>query len=339
MKKSSIAIILISLIAITSLLLISSNSPTSDQSPIEEGQLIFRMADHRIESYPSNKGVREFARLVEEKTDGQIQILVYDQNTLFTESNIVEQIAFGGIDFGRVSSLYLAEYVPLMETMLTPNMFNDADEMMAVLNHEEVDLVLKESFREEKINILSWYPGSERGIFHKESSLSYIEGDKIAVAESQVKIDEVTSLGFQAIPSKTENINSYLESNYIQGAEGDLLDYYYNNNDSKANHFTTTSWSIVPEAIIVSNTAMRRLTTKQQAIIVEAANEAALYIDELIKEQEEVAKAELTHVEFLDGANYVDNEILEKWQRNRSDEYDKWYLFIEDVIKEVEDHE
>lgn len=293
MKKHSKIVLILLVIVFTGIWIFGQNIQKSSAYEVNENQLIFRMADHRISDYPSNIGVRKFARLVEERTNGDVKILIYDQNALGNETNIVEQIAFGGIDFARVSTLYMQDFAPIMGDLLVPDKFENEAEMMDNFNEDKVSIAIREGYKSEKINILALYPGAVRGIFHKKETIDALLGGKIGVPESQIKIDEIGALGFLPIPSKSENINSYLKANYIEGAEGDLLDYYFNENYVEAPNFTTLYWSMIPEAIIVSNTAIKKLTTEQQRIIYETANEVAGYITELTKEKEREVRDEL----------------------------------------------
>ena len=79
---------------------------------------------------------------------------------------------------------------------------------------------------------------------------------------------------------------------------------------------------------------MRKLTTEQQEIIVQAANEAAVYINKLIDEQENEVKEALVDVQIIDGSNYLNDEIIDYWKNHHSKEVDAWLELIRKAIIE-----
>ena len=81
-----------------------------------EPEFVFSYAENQTEDYPTTLGAKEFAKLVEKRSNGRIQILVQAEGALGTESDVIAQIQYGGIDFARVSLSQLAEYIPELKT-------------------------------------------------------------------------------------------------------------------------------------------------------------------------------------------------------------------------------
>mgnify|MGYP000899434844 FL=1 len=65
--------------------------------------LVLRLADNHPDGYPTVIGDLEFARLVEERSNGRLVIEVYNNGVLGDQKSVVEQVQFGGIDFVRTS--------------------------------------------------------------------------------------------------------------------------------------------------------------------------------------------------------------------------------------------
>ena len=73
--------------------------------------IVLRLAETQTETYPATMGAIEFARLVEEKTDGRIRIEVFTGGQLGgDEQAILEQVQFGAIDFTRVNFAPMTEF-------------------------------------------------------------------------------------------------------------------------------------------------------------------------------------------------------------------------------------
>jgi TRAP-type C4-dicarboxylate transport system substrate-binding protein len=272
------------------------------------------MAVNGHPEYPSRKAAEFFVNLVEERTNGKVKIFLYNEDQFGYEKNITEQIEFGGIDFAIVNSLYLVDYVERMENLLAPNVFKDVEDMMNALNNDPIESQLKESFKNEKINILAWYQGSSRGISHKVASIDDLINKKVRVPESQLMINKISSISFLPVPVNVEEVNNYLKLNYIDAAEEELLEYYYEDTNKVAQNFTFTPWVMLPEVIISSNTAIKQLTMEQQGIIAEAAKESVeferlqiqIIEQKVIKElkEQDVIFSEAKQVYFKEGNTF-----------------------------------
>lgn len=83
------------------------------------------------------KGAYEFARLVNEKTNGRIKIVVKCNGELGDEKSVIEQLKFGGVDFSRVSISSISDDIPALKVIQMPFLYSDGQEMFDVLNGED----------------------------------------------------------------------------------------------------------------------------------------------------------------------------------------------------------
>ena len=102
MKKKIIVPAIVSIFFLVVVLLIRSNKK---QSSVTVPEITLVYAENQVEDYPTSKGANEFARLVNEKTNGRIKIVVKCNGELGDEKSIIEQLKFGGIDFSRESAI------------------------------------------------------------------------------------------------------------------------------------------------------------------------------------------------------------------------------------------
>ena len=94
-----------------------------------------KLSEVHIDGYPTTLADREFARLVEEKTEGRIKIEVYANASLYgEETGAIEAMQMGDIAFARVSASPVSSYVPAMNAIQMPYIYKSADHMWAVLD-------------------------------------------------------------------------------------------------------------------------------------------------------------------------------------------------------------
>ena len=99
------------------------------------GAVTLKLSEVHAEGYPTTLADQEFARLVEERTDGRIKIDVYSGGALYgEETGAIEALQLGDLAFSRVSASPVSSYVPAMNAIQMPYLYKNADHMWAVLN-------------------------------------------------------------------------------------------------------------------------------------------------------------------------------------------------------------
>jgi TRAP-type C4-dicarboxylate transport system permease small subunit len=119
-----------------------------------EPEYVFFYAENQTSDYPTTLGGLEFARLVEEKTAGRIKIIVADNAEFGSESEVIDQISYGGIAFARISISTLAEIIPQMNVLQLPYLYNDSDHMWRVLDGEIGDSFLAMTLEYDLLGLL-----------------------------------------------------------------------------------------------------------------------------------------------------------------------------------------
>ena len=153
-----------------------------------EPEFVFSYAENQTEDYPTTLGAKEFAKLVEKRSNGRIQILVQAEGALGTESDVIAQIQYGGIDFARVSLSQLAEYIPELNVLQMPYLYTNSDHMWKVLDGEIGDAFLAATDESELVG-LSWYDAGARNFYNSKKPITCLEdmaGMRIRVQESEV---------------------------------------------------------------------------------------------------------------------------------------------------------
>lgn len=257
-----------------------------------EPEYVFLYADNQPQDYPTTLGGKYFAQLVEERTNGRIRILVYAEGALGSETEVLAQLKYGGIDFTRVSSLTAAEYIPEMNVLSAPYLYTDANHMWRVLNGEIGDSFLEMTEDKEMVG-LSWYDAGVRNFYSTGKPITCLEdmkGMKIRVQESSMMADTIEALGANAIQMDYEKIYSAFERGQIDAAENNWPSYESKFHYEVAKYYTVDEHTRVPELQLCSQYTWDVLSEKDRRIIAQCAKESAVYERKLWVEYEEAAK-------------------------------------------------
>ena len=282
-----IAMILTVTVALSVSLLVFKSGKEVDNPP----EYVFLYAENQVEDYPTTAGAYRFSDLVYERTGGRIKVLVKYGAELGSESEVIEQMSYGGIAFARVSLSQMAEFVPDMNVLQMPYLYSSSEHMWRVLDGELGDEFLRkpESFG---IVGLSWYDAGARNFYSVTpiKTLEDLKGMNIRVQESAMMADMVSALG--ANPSKIvySEVYSAIEQGLVDGAENNWPSYESMRHYKVARYYTIDEHTRVPELQICSKAIWEKLDENDRQILIDCARESALYERELWAEREKSSR-------------------------------------------------
>jgi len=238
-------------------------------------EMTLRLADNQPEGYPTVVGAREFARLVEERTDGRIKIEVYPGGVLGDESSTIEQVQFGAIDFVRTSITPMANFEPAMNVLSLPYLYPSEEYMFQVLFS------------------LTWHDSGARSFYTADTKVTSpedLEGLRIRVQESQLMMDMVQALGASPTPIAWGEVYSALQTGVVDAGENNYPGWYYNSHHEVAPYFVEDAHNRIPELIIMSKITWDKLSAEDQKIIKQAAVDSTVVQREAWDQRTEEAK-------------------------------------------------
>lgn len=275
------------------------------ESDSEETPIVLRLAETHGADYPTTLGDFEFARLVEERSNERIKIIVYPDSRLGEEKAVIEQVQFGAIDFTRVSISPLAAFSENLDALQMPYLYRNADHMWDVLNSEIGDEILKSLLPAGFVG-LSWYDAGARSFYNSLRPIESVEdlsGLKIRVQESALMVGLVEALGAVATPMPFGLVYDAIQTGVIDGAENNWPSYFSTGHYEVARYYTIDEHTRVPEIIIASKISMDKLTMEDQKLIMKAAKDSMAFQikawEDYEKEAEAVVEANGNKIYYL----------------------------------------
>ena len=278
------------LLVLLALLLLSGC--TSEPEPVVP-EFVLTYAENQPAGYPTVLGAQRFAELVKELTGGKVIIQVKHSGEFGSESEVLDQMAFGGIDFARVSLAELSDEIPKLNVLQLPFLYEDAEHMWRILDGKIGEEFLT-VFSETELVGLSWYDAGARCFYTNTKpirSTSDLAGLTVRVQDSQLVMDMVTLLGATPVTFHYGDVSYAFEMGMIDAAENNWPAYQIQEHYKLAKYFTVDEHSRVPEIQLASRRTWDALPEDYRIIIAQCARESALYQRELWKEQEADSRA------------------------------------------------
>ncbi|AML52097.1 TRAP transporter substrate-binding protein [Falsihalocynthiibacter arcticus] len=263
-----------------------------------------------VPDYPVSIALDRFVELVEERTEGRVQMQNYHGATLGEGEFATEQLQFGALDYGAFSTAPMVNTVKELGVTSLPYVFKDPEHQYRVLEGPIGDDIAA-AMAEANMVPLSWFASGSRSFYANEplNSVEDIAGKKFRVQNSDINVAMVEALGANATPLPFGEVYTSIQSGVVDGAENNWPSYESTGHFEVAPYYIIDNHTIVPEGIIFAKTTWDKFSEADQAIIAEAAQEAAIYQRELwaareAKSREIVEAGGATIVEGIDTTTF-----------------------------------
>ena len=293
--------------------------------------IVLRLAETQTETYPATMGAIEFARLVEERTDGRIKIEVFTGGQLGGD----EQVQFGAIDFTRANFAPMTEFAPILNLLQMPYLFTDADHMHKVID-SEIGTELLSSVEAGNFVGLALYDAGTRNFYNSVRPIKTVEdmkGLKIRTTQSQLIVDMVEALGASATPMAFGEVYSSLQTGVIDGAENNWVSYDQNSHYEVAKYISLDGHTAPPEILVCSKMVFDKLSPEDQQILRECAKESELWERE---KYDEIENKSMEHV-IAEGSEVTELEDREGFVKAVEPLYEKYAGDYMDTLQAIID--
>ena len=306
-------------------------------APVEDmgEELHFKLAENQPDGNPITEGMKKFAELAKEYTNGTVNIDVYANAALCDENSSIDQVMAGTLDFSRVNANSLAPVIDIYGAFGMPYLFKDTETKYKALDGDAGALAFK-ALEEYNMVGLDYYEAGSRNFYttaKQIKSVADLKGMKIRVQPTEVAISMVQALGAEATPMDYGEVFQGLQTGIVDGAENDFVSYYTSGHYEVAKNFTLDGHMAPPALVICSKKAWDKMTDAQKEGVKKASREAAIWQRQAMQDFQEESRAKCEEA----GCTIIDVDVKE-FQDAVSSVYEKYpqYNEIVELIRSVE---
>lgn len=241
-------------------------------------------------------GLRKFAELVDERSNGMITIQIFDSGQLGNEVQQIGALQGGLQEFAYISSSPLASIVPGLQVLDFPGLMTTREEAFALLDGPIGQGMLEEFSARNLIGLGYWENGfrqftNSRRPIH---TLEDFAGLKVRVIQNPIYIDLFRQLGANPVPMAYTELYTALETNMVDGQDNAMSTNVMARFDEVQRYLTITN-HIYNAMILVGSKAMwDTMSDQEREIIATSATDAGIFQRALseAQEQEQIAHME-----------------------------------------------
>jgi tripartite ATP-independent transporter DctP family solute receptor len=272
---------------------------------------------------PRSVAAEEFARLVAEKTGGEVTVNIAGSEQLGNDVAMLTSLRTGALDLSANSQGAVSGLVPEIGALGLPFLFVSADQAFAVLDGD-VGKALEAKFEPLGIKVLAWWDNGIRHVTNGKKPIEVpadLQGMKIRTPADPMTIDIFRALGAATEQIAFSELYVALQQGVVDGQENPLANiasskiYEVNPYISLSAH----KWESTP--FLMSQISTAKLTADQLQAVQQAAVEAGELQRRLMREADEQLRAEFEANPDVQ-LNEVDREafraatapVIESWR-------------------------
>ncbi|NLJ58547.1 MAG: TRAP transporter substrate-binding protein [Tissierellia bacterium] len=266
----------------------STNSANNDVT-------VFKLANASALGDERDQSLQEFARLVDEKSDGKLKVEVFSGGTLGSWRDTIEGLEAGIVQIVCESIGTLEVYSDTASIDAYPYLYRDYEHYKKVMGSEIGEELLATVGEEGGFVIMGpSYRGARIMTSNKKvETVDDLKGVKIRAPGIQMYIKTWEYLGASPVPMDVSEIYTGLQQGTVDAQENPVLFSYGNAYYDVCDYLVMTNHVMSTDVFIFNDNFFNGLPEETQKILREAATEAGNFRTQLVLDLEEETISEM----------------------------------------------
>ena len=247
-------------------------------------------ADH-----PFGLGVKKFAEIVDQKSEGKITVRGYAEGQLGAEVPSISSAQGGVLEMAVTSTSAAVGNVKEFALFDFPFLFESEKEADALLDGPVGTQLLDKLPEKGLIGLCYWESGFRNvtNSKHPVQKLEDMEGLKIRTIQNPVFLDTINALGANAVPMPFTELYTALETGAVDGQEGPYTTILTSNIDEVQEYLSATRHIYGAVVVLVGKKFWDQLTGDEKQILQDSCKEARDYERSVTREMSPKSLVEL----------------------------------------------
>lgn len=241
------------------------------------GSVRLRYGHSQPVGHSTDEGAKAFIAKARELSGGDIDIALFPSNQLGTDRELQGMIESGSIDFTHTNSATLSAFVPEINVMNYPFMWNDAEHYLRAVDGDVGRRLSEIAASTSGHRFIAWWFDGFRNVYTRTravESLSDMAGLKIRAPQSPIFVDTFTALGANPTPLAFPEIYTALEAGVIDGYEGSNGIIWSSKLYEVTSYRVRTLHMMVGFGLVIAQSTWERLGDDTRSVLLAAAQEA-----------------------------------------------------------------
>ncbi|WP_231514849.1 DctP family TRAP transporter solute-binding subunit [Oceanobacillus salinisoli] len=301
------------------------NYPVDHEQLSEEERIVIRFSHVVGEDTPKGLASRRFAELVEERTDGFVEVQVFPNSFLYRDGEELDALLKGDVQMIAPATSKIASVVKEWQVMDLPFAFESAEEVKEYIS-SPVGKVLTKKLEQEGMYFLSFWDNGFKQMTNNQRPLYEPEDFKnltFRIMESEVLEEQFHLLGAVPHVETFDQVFPILEKGELQAQENTFSNIVNKNIHSVQDYMTVSNHGYLGYLVIMNAEFWQGLPDEIQIILLDVLQEVTEWEAELAEEVNQ------EKYEFLNTCHCIEiHQLSEKekllWEEALNPLYDSY---------------
>lgn len=258
---------------------------------------ILKLGNVQAPGMPVQTGLKKFADLVRERTNGEIEIQIFPAAQLGSEQEMLEAVALGTVHMFEGSAGSVGRFLPQLDAFACPFLWKSPESMVKVVRGpigEELsrDLLKKRGMR---ILDLGWIFGVRHVTTAKTpvKTPADMKGLKIRVQPDAIYLATVKAMGGSPTPIDANEMYNAMQTGVVDGQENPISNIWNRKFQEVQKYLIMTGHITQNQLILIGEETFQKLSPAHRDILVKASRDAGDFQNSLISDIEKKDLASL----------------------------------------------
>ncbi|WP_372803318.1 TRAP transporter substrate-binding protein [Paracoccus seriniphilus] len=245
-------------------------------SPAAAADLVIKIGTVVSGDHPENVGAREIERLIEERSNGDIDVRIFTDSQLGNQREMVEQLRSGTLEMTWVTTGFFGSWVPELGALEIGYLFKDREHAFRAFGGELGEEVASR-VNEHGVHLLGYFEAGMRHLTNSKRPVATPEdlaGLKIRTPKSTYHLRTLEMMGANATPMAFNELYTAMEQGVVDGQENPLSNIYNAKFSEVNDYLSLTGHLHLTHMVLYSDELWQKLTPEQQEIIHGAVQDA-----------------------------------------------------------------
>lgn len=229
------------------------------------------------QSHPVHKGILEFKKALEDKSNGTLKVKVFPDAQLGSERELLELLQIGSVAATKVSAATLSNFVPEYNLFGIPYLFRDTEHRFSFLEGPTGKSILQKGSTY-WLRGLCYYDAGSRSFYTKDKPIrtpADLKNLKIRVMNNHMAINMVNAMGGSATPLAYGELYTAIQQGVVDGAENNPPSFVSSNHYEVSKYFTLDKHTSIPDVLLIGTKYWEKLSEEERVWVQEAADVSA----------------------------------------------------------------
>ena len=247
-------------------------------SAADAAQFVAKIGHLEPAQQTRNVFLEKVAKLVNERTDGEVEFKIFPQGQLGTQREMTEGVQLGTLEATVAPAAFLGGFNPAVSILDIPYLLPDNDAKAAALANGPFGKAVCDSFASHGVTCIGLWPNGKKDFTSNKpiATPGDFKDQKFRVMDSKILIEQFKSLGATATALPFGELYTALQTGVVDGEENPLdtiknMKFY-----EVQKHLLVSNHGAMEDVILFNPTFWNSLPAKDQKIIVDTFNEVIL---------------------------------------------------------------